>query len=76
VRLLTLALWDAGLCATGAGRRGPMRPARSRPAQRTAARRWLLGELDSEVRVPLRWCCDALGIEAATLAWIVRQRAL
>jgi hypothetical protein len=75
VRLLQLACWDAGLGITGPGRRGPKRPARTTPAQRLVARRWLCGELDGEVSVPLRWCCDVLGIDAATLARIVRQRA-
>jgi hypothetical protein len=66
VRLLTLAFCEAGL--TGIGRRGPTRATRTTPAQRTAARRWLLGELDHEVPVPCAWCCDVLGIDAATLA--------
>ena len=69
-----LALWDAGLCTTGTGRRGPTRPARAKPAQRIAARRWLCGELDGEVSVSLVWCCDMLGVDAATLARVVRER--
>lgn len=73
VRLLTLALWDVGLCASDTGRRGPKRRAHPRSAQRTAARRWLLGELDDQgVAVPITWVCDVLGLDAGALAAAVR----
>jgi hypothetical protein len=47
---------------------------RGTPTRRELARRWLLGEFDAEVPVPFTWCCEVLGIDAATLARIVRQR--
>jgi hypothetical protein len=72
VRLLQLALWDAGLGATGTGRRGPTRPARPRPAQVVAARRWLVGDLDDQVALPIGFVCDALGLDADVLAAAVR----
>jgi hypothetical protein len=74
VRLLTLAIWEAGLAATGIGRRGPRRPMRTTPAQRSAARRSLCGEFDGDVSVPFGWLCEVLGIDDARLARMVRQR--
>ena len=47
--------------------------ARRRVTARTLARRWLLGELDDQVTVPIAWVSDALGIDAATLARIVQR---
>jgi hypothetical protein len=44
-------------------------------AQVVAARRWLLGELDAEVPLPVRFVCDALGIDADVLAAAVRAWA-
>jgi hypothetical protein len=71
-----LACWDAGLYTAGTGRRGPTRAARPKPAQRRAARRWLLGELDASVPVPFTWCCDVLGIDPATVVRIVNAQVL
>jgi hypothetical protein len=50
-------------------------PGRATRAQVVVARRWLLGELDAEVPLPVRFVCDALGIEADVLARVVRARA-
>jgi hypothetical protein len=55
---------------TGSGRVGT----RSRPAQVLAARRWLLGELDGQVALPVTLVCDALGLDASVLAAAVRAR--
>jgi len=40
------------------------------------ARRWLVGELDAEVRLPVGFVCDCLGISAGVLAAVVRARVL
>jgi hypothetical protein len=50
-------------------------PGRATRGQVLAARRWLLGELDAEVALPVRFVCDALGIDADVLATAVRARA-
>jgi hypothetical protein len=48
---------------TGVGRFG----ARWRPVQVVAARRWLAGELDDQVRLPVTFVCDALALDAGVL---------
>jgi hypothetical protein len=80
LRLLADALYQANLGPqvrrrgpvprTGAGRFG----ARRRPAQVIAARRWLAGALDDQVRLPVAFVCDALGLDAGVLAAAVRAR--
>jgi hypothetical protein len=67
-RLLLEALGDAGLLAGGRWRR------RGTPTRRELARRWLAGELDAEVALPVRLVCDALGFDAATVTTAVRAR--
>jgi hypothetical protein len=47
---------------------------RARAAQVVIARRWLLGELDDQVALPVGWVCDMLGIDKGVLA-AVRARA-
>jgi hypothetical protein len=42
-------------------------------ARLTLAQRWLLGELEREVDVPLEWVCLALHLEPAALASVVRR---
>jgi len=81
LRLLADAIYQADLGPSvrrqgpgpraGAGRFG----ARRRPAQIVAARRWLAGELDDQVRLPIAFVCDALGLDAGMLAAAVRARA-
>jgi hypothetical protein len=39
------------------------------------ARRWLVGELDAEVALPIGWVCHMLGIDKGVLAAAVRARA-
>jgi hypothetical protein len=39
-----------------------------------AARRWLVGELDGQVALPIGFVCDALGLDAGVLAAAVRRR--
>jgi hypothetical protein len=56
--------------SNGSGRVGT----RSRPAQVLAACRWLLGELDGHVALPVTLVCDALGLNASVLAAAVRAR--
>jgi hypothetical protein len=41
---------------------------RSRAAQVVTARRWLVGELDDQVALPVGFVCDMLGLDAAVLA--------
>ena len=70
LRLLADALHqaDLGPCIR---RQGPgFRPVgtRARAKQVALARRWLLGELDAEVALPVGFVCDALGINADVLA--------
>jgi hypothetical protein len=64
-RLLVLALCEAGWpldgCSSGAG--APPRHRVRWQTQRTLAVRWLLGELDDQVAVPVRLDCDVLGID-------------
>jgi hypothetical protein len=40
---------------------------------RALARRWLLGELDGDVVVPIAVACSALGLDAAALAAVRSQ---
>jgi len=47
---------------------------RARAKQVVTARRWLVGELDAEVALPVRYVCDMLGIEFDVLADAVRAR--
>jgi hypothetical protein len=54
----------------GTGRAG----GRTRRAQVVTARRWLVGELDDQVALPVRYVCDMLGIDADVLAAAVRAR--
>jgi hypothetical protein len=55
----------------GSRRATPVR----RPALRTLTRRWLAGELDAEVALPVEVVCTMLGIDARMLAAAVRARA-
>jgi hypothetical protein len=48
---------------------------RSRVAQVVTARRWLVGELDGQVALPVTFVCDALGLDAGVLAAAVRAQA-
>jgi len=64
-RVLWFALVEAGLAPCHA---------RPRPALRMLAQRWLVGELDAEVALPVGWVCDMLGIDAGVLAAAVRAR--
>jgi len=77
LRLLADALHQADLgprirrqgpVPSGQAHRGP------RPAQVLAARRWLVGELDGQVALPIGFVCDALGLDAGVLAAAVRRR--
>src|SRR4029453_7745739 len=64
-RLLVLALCEAGWPLDGCSRWAAV-PPRHRvrcQRQRTLAVRWLLGELDDQVAVPVRLDCDVLGID-------------
>ena len=73
LRPLVLALCDAGWSFDGrAGRRGPTRHMLRAQAQRSLARRWLCGEFNDQVALPIGWVCDVLGIEPTTLARVVR----
>lgn len=45
---------------------------RARRAQVDAARRWLVGDLDDQVRLPVAFVCDQLGLDAGVLAAAVR----
>src|SRR5262245_6996269 len=65
-RILWDALLDAGLVP---------RRCRTRPAVRTLAQRWLAGELDAGVDVPVAIVCVALNLDATALAAAVRARA-
>jgi hypothetical protein len=77
-RLLYYALVEAEL---GPSARRPLRRRTPlarwrrhvRPAERQLARRWLCGDLDDQVAVPIGWVCDQLGIDAAALAAAVRR---
>jgi len=40
-----------------------------------ARRRWLVGELDDQVALPIGYVCDMLGLDAGVLAAAVRARA-
>src|SRR5262249_3550700 len=51
-------------------------PGRVTRAQVVAARRWLLGELDDQVALPVGYVCDMLNIDADVLAAVVRARVL
>jgi hypothetical protein len=55
-----------GACRTGR---------RARAAQVVAARRWLVGDFDDQVALPIGYVCDMLGIDAGVLAAAVRARA-
>jgi hypothetical protein len=64
-----LALAEAGWMVdgrTGNPRTTARYPLRAQ-AQRTMPRRWLLGELDDQVVVPVRLVCDVLGISFGDL---------
>src|SRR5262249_54913197 len=67
-RLLVEALSDAGLLVGGRWRRAV--PPAPRPQLAT---RWLLGELDAQVAVPLAWACEVIGLEPAAIARVVWQ---
>jgi hypothetical protein len=70
-RVLVEALGDVGLLAGGRWRRRPP----PLPRQELATR-WLLGELDGQVALPVRLVCDALGLSSTRLAAAVtRARA-
>jgi hypothetical protein len=74
LRLLADALSQADLgprMRRKAPRTGPGCATR---AQVVVARRWLLGELDDQVALPVRYVCDMLGIDAGVLAAAVRAR--
>lgn len=59
-----------------APRTGPDRGGTHARATRIAlARRWLLGDLDAEVALPVSLVCDALGIDAGVLSAAVTARA-
>ena len=78
-RLLVRLLADA-LAQTDLGPRMRRKAPRTGPgsatrAQVVAARRWLLGELDDQVALPIGWVCDVLGVEHDVLAAAVRGRA-
>jgi len=47
---------------------------RARRAQVDAARRWVVGDLDDQVALPIGYVCDMLGIDADVLAAAVRAR--
>jgi hypothetical protein len=64
-RMLWGALVEAGL-APGHGR--------PRPALRMLAQRWLAGELEAEVALPVDVVCTMLRIDAGVLAAAVRAR--
>ena len=75
LRLLADALHQADLgprMRRKAPRTGPGSATR---AQVVAARRWLLGELDDQVALPIGWVCDVLGVEHDVLAAAVRASA-
>jgi len=59
------ALLDAGLVP---------RHGRTRPAVCTLAQRWLAGELEGAVDVPVAVVCVALNLDATALAAAVRAR--
>jgi hypothetical protein len=69
VRLLVEACADAALLAA------PRWCRRGTPRRCELARRWLCGELDADVALPVRLVCDALGLDAGMLAAAVRARA-
>ena len=46
------------------------------PRRQALAVAWLTGTLDAEVALPVAWVSDALGIEHASLARLVRRHAL
>jgi len=74
LRLLADALHQADLgprMRRKAPRSGPGRVTR---AQVVVARRWLCGELDDQVALPVAYVCDMLGIEHEVLAAAVRAR--
>ena len=48
---------------------------RRSPALRTLARRWLAGEFDAAVDVPVAVVCVVLNMDATALAAAVRKRA-
>jgi len=80
LRLLAYAVHQAGLGPhirrqgpvprTGSRQLGP----RARAARVLAARRWLLGELDDQVALPIGYVCDMLGLDAGVLAAAARAR--
>jgi hypothetical protein len=53
-------------------RRRSRAPRRRRATARALAHRWLLGDLDAEVTVPVAVACAALGLDADALAGTVR----
>jgi hypothetical protein len=81
--ILTVALDDAGIARRSGT--GPLPPratpyarvqARHRATARALAQRWLTGELEAEVAVPLAVACDALGLNAEAVADAVRRSAV
>jgi hypothetical protein len=44
------------------------------PRRRALAVAWLTGTLDDQVRLPVAFVCDALGLDAGVLAAAVRVR--
>jgi hypothetical protein len=79
-RALLVRLLADALAQTDLGPRMRRKAPRTGPgsatrAQVVAARRWLLGELDDQVALPIGWVCDVLGVEHDVLAAAVRASA-
>jgi hypothetical protein len=66
-RLLLEAIGDAGVLVGGRWHR------QGQPERRELARRWLQGELDAQVALPVRLVCGALGLDAGVLAATVAR---
>ena len=56
-------------------RQGSRRVIPARPALGALAQRWLCGELEAEVALPVEVVCNMLGIDAGVLAAAVLARA-
>jgi len=76
LRLLADALHQADLRPRMRRKGARTGPGRVTRAQVVVARRWLLGELDDQVALPVGWVCDMLNIDADVLAAVVRARVL